>query len=77
MRSVPHGVTVEAVEEIGAAFAVRAQSAWLGWPADLKGRLLAASRRTTRPPRSDGRVSTALVAEEFDNIIGSVLTQRR
>ena len=41
VRSLPRGASVEAVREIGAAFAVRAQSAWLGWPAELEGRLLA------------------------------------
>ena len=33
MSTVPCGVEVDAVGEIGARFAVQAQSRWLGWPA--------------------------------------------
>ena len=77
VRSLPRGASVEAVREIGAAFAVRAQSAWLGWPAELEGRLLAWIEDNHAATRSGDRVRTAQVAEEFDDIIRSVLAQRR
>jgi cytochrome P450 len=68
---------VEAVGEIGAAFAVRAQSAWLGWPSDLEGRLLAWIEDNHAATRSGEGARTAQVAEEFDNIIRSELARRR
>jgi len=77
VRSLPRGASVEAVGEIGAAFAVRAQSAWLGWPAELEGRLLAWIKDNHAATRSGDRVRTARVAEEFDDIIRSVLARRR
>ncbi|GAA3695830.1 cytochrome P450 [Microlunatus aurantiacus] len=77
VRSMPRGASVEAVGEIGAAFAVRAQSAWLGWPAELEGRLLAWIKDNHAATRSGDRVRTARVAEEFDDIIRSVLARRR
>jgi cytochrome P450 len=77
VRSLPRGASVEAVGEFGAAFAVRAQSAWLGWSSDLEGRLLAWIEDNHAATRSGDRVRTAQVAEEFDDIIRSVLAQRR
>ena len=77
VRSLPRGASVEAVGEIGAAFAVRAQSAWLGWPAELEGRLLAWIEDNHAATRSGEQARTAQVAEEFDDIIRSVLAQRR
>ena len=63
--------------EIGAAFAVRAQSAWLGWPSDLEGRLLDWIDENHAATRSGDLARTAQVAQEFDDIIRSVLAQRR
>src|SRR3954469_12690212 len=40
VASLPRGASVEAVREIGATFAVRAQSAWLNWSLDVESRLL-------------------------------------
>lgn len=77
MRSLPRGVSVEAVHEIGAAFAVRAQSAWLGWSSDLEGRLLGWIEDNHEATRSGEAARTAQVAEEFDDIIRSVLAERR
>jgi cytochrome P450 len=77
VRSLPRGASVEAVREIGAAFAVRAQSAWLGWPPELEGRLLAWIENNHAATRTGDSARTAQVAEEFDDIIRSVLAQRR
>jgi len=49
----------------------------LGWPSDLEGRLLAWIEDNHAATRSGDRARTAQVAEEFDNIIRSVLAQRR
>jgi hypothetical protein len=40
VASLPQGVWVEVVREIGAAFGVRAQSVWLGGAPEPEGRLL-------------------------------------
>ncbi len=77
VRFPPRGASVEAVGEIGAAFAVRAQSVWLGWPSDLEGRLLRWIEDNHAATRSGDPARTAQVAEEFDDIIRSVLAQRR
>jgi cytochrome P450 len=77
VRSLPRHSSVEAVGEIGAAFAVRTQSAWLGWPQDLEGRLLDWIEENHAATRSGEVVRTARVAEDFDDIIWSVLAARR
>jgi cytochrome P450 len=77
VESLPRGVTVEAVRDIGAAFAVRAQSAWLGWPTDLEDRLLAWIEENHAATRSGEMDRTAAVAADFDDLIRSVLASRR
>ena len=74
---IPVGVVVDAVGDLGAQFAVRAQSAWLGWPAKLEPLLLDWMRANHAATRSQDRSRTAAVAEEFDDIIRSVLKPRR
>lgn len=77
VRSLPDSHPVEAVGEIGARFAVRAQSAWLGWPAGLEGTLLRwveDNREATRSCRPD---RTAAVAARFDRIIRAQIGARR
>ncbi|MHA6512557.1 cytochrome P450 [Tessaracoccus sp. Z1128] len=75
--ALPRGVTVDAVRDIGFPFAVRAQSAWLGWPASLEDHLLDWMAANHAATRSGDRSRTAEVAAEFDAIIGSVLAPRR
>jgi cytochrome P450 len=76
-ESLPRGVSVEAVREIGAQFAVRAQSAWLEWPLELEGRLMDWVAENHAATRSGDRGRLAQVAESFDAIITSVLEARR
>ncbi|MCO5315669.1 MAG: cytochrome P450 [Solirubrobacterales bacterium] len=76
VRSVPFERTVDAVDEIGARFAVRAQSAWLGWPTDIEDTLLEwmdANRRATRSRDPD---RTREVAERFDAIVRTQVEAR-
>lgn len=77
VTTLPRGASMEAVREVGAAFAVRAQSAWLGWAPELEGRLLDWIEDNHAATRSGEVARTAQVAEEFDDIIRSVLTERR
>lgn len=68
---------IDAVGDLGAVFAVRAQSAWLGWPRELEARLLAWMRDNHEATRSGDRVRMAVVADEFDELIRRVLEPRR
>ena len=62
---------------VGARFAVRAQSAWLGWPADLEEELLAWVEENRLATRSRDRARTAAVAQHFTAIITSLIAARR
>ncbi|MCT1774634.1 cytochrome P450 [Brachybacterium sp. p3-SID957] len=73
----PAGTEVDAVSAIGAVFAVRAQTAWLGWPAELEGELLQWMVDNHEATRSGELARTAEVAQRFDAIIDSVLAPRR
>lgn len=75
--SAPRGVSIDAVTDIGARFAVRGQSAWLGWPPELEDRLVAWVAENHAATRSGDRLWTQDVAEAFDELILSVLEPRR
>ncbi|UJP40284.1 cytochrome P450 [Cellulomonas palmilytica] len=62
---------------LGARFAVRAQSAWLGWPADLEEELLAWVAENRAATRSRDRARTAAVAAHFTRIITALTAARR
>lgn len=74
--SLPTDRPVDAVTEIGARFAVRAQSAWLGWPTELEGTLLAWMEENREASRTRDPARTARVAERFDEIIRSLIRVR-
>ena len=71
------GTEVDAVSAIGAVFAVRAQTSWLGWSSELEGELLQWMVDNHVATRSGDLARTREVAERFDAIIGSVLAPRR
>ncbi len=75
--AVPPGGRVNAVRELGSVYAVRAQSAWLGWPADLEPDLLAWMDDNRAATRSGELERTAAVAHRFDAIIHRLLSLRR
>mgnify|MGYP001325846466 CR=1 FL=1 len=77
IAGLPRGVSVDGVADIGAVFAVRAQSAWLGWPAELEGRLLTWMDENHAAVREGDLGRTAQVAEDFAEIIRSALAARR
>ncbi|HJW03057.1 MAG TPA: cytochrome P450 [Azospira sp.] len=77
VASLPRGVAIDAVSQVGARFAVRAQSAWLGWPTDLEDRLVDWVAENHAATRSGDRSWTRQVAESFDDLIRSVLEPRR
>lgn len=77
VASLLRGVAVDAVSQVGVRFAVRAQSAWLGWPADLEDRLVSWVAENHAATRSGDKSWTRQVAESFDDLIRSVLEPRR
>lgn len=77
MSELPKGKMLNAVDDIGAVFAVRAQCAWLGWPTELEPRLLQWMRDNHSATRSKDNVKMAQVAQDFDDIIRSVLQPYR
>lgn len=77
MSALPKGVVLNAVNDIGAVFAVRAQCAWLGWPAELEPKLLQWMRDNHSATRSKDSAKMAQVAQDFDDIIRSVISPYR
>ncbi len=67
----------DAVGALGARFAVRAQSAWLGWDPSWEETLLDWVADNRAASRSGDTRATSLVAERFDAIIGELLRRRR
>lgn len=77
MSELPKGKMLNAVDDIGAVFAVRAQCAWLGWPTELEPKLLQWMRDNHSATRSKDDVKMAQVAQDFDDIIRSVISPYR
>lgn len=77
LDGVSDGATTDAVADLGARYAVRAQSAWLGWPASLEQTLLAWMDANHSASRSGDPARTAAVAAEFNTIIRGLLDPRR
>lgn len=75
--SASGAVRCDAVSQLGAVFAVRAQTAWLGWPSFLEPELLDWVQENWSATRSGERTRTAAAAQRFDEIIRSVLLPRR
>ncbi|MBN8868831.1 MAG: cytochrome P450 [Solirubrobacterales bacterium] len=71
--SLPRDHRVDAVSGIGSLFAVRAQSAWLGWPAEAEAPLLEWMEQNRDAARSGRLELHAAVAESFDRIIRSLI----
>ena len=77
LAGVTPGEPLDAVGDLGSVYAVRAQSAWLGWPAELEPELLAWMDDNHAATRSGELARTAAVAHRFDAIIHRLLSIRR
>jgi cytochrome P450 len=77
VRELPRDRTVEVVDEVGARYAVRAQSALLGWPDGIEDTLLGWMEDNREATRSKLLTRTTAVAQRFDRIIGSLIKARR
>ena len=75
--ALPRDVTVKTIGGIGVPYAVRSQSAWLGWPPELEYELVAWIQDNHAATRSGDRARTAEAAERFDHIIRTLLDARR
>ena len=67
---------VEAHQEFALPFAVRVQSAFLGWPHSLQDELLAWLGRSHTATRSGERAQTRAVAQEFEDLVARVRRAR-
>lgn len=70
-------VRLDAVTDLGAVFAVRVQTRWLGWPESLEPELLRWMGENQAAAISGNRSEKVAVAEHFDEIIRSLLAPRR
>lgn len=77
LAAIEPGVPCDAVGWLGARYAVRAQSAWLGWPAGLEDELLGWMADNHAATRSGELARTAQVAGRFDAIVRRLLAERR
>lgn len=77
VATLPRGQVVDAVAELGAPFAVRAQSAWLGWPAALERPLLDWLADKQAAMRSGDSSLHAEVATRFDALVLALVEARR
>jgi cytochrome P450 len=71
------GESFDGVHELGARYAVRAQSAWLGWDDAWEGALLAWVVENRAASRSRDPERMRRVAEDFDAIVASLVAERR
>ncbi len=76
VSALPRDSVVDAEAQIGAPFAVRAQTQWLGWQG-IEDELLAWMADSHAATRSGDRARTAAVAAAFDEIIRAQLRRRR
>ncbi len=77
VRGLPLGGRAAVMTDLAEPFALRAQSAYLGWPARLEEPLRAWTARNRAATLARDPVATAAVAEEFDGYISELLTERR
>ncbi|MHA7600257.1 cytochrome P450 [Alicycliphilus sp. T452] len=71
------GGELEITQEFALPFAVRVQSAFLGWPTLLQDELLGWLRRSHAATRSGDRAQTSAVAQEFEDLVERVRQARR
>lgn len=77
VAELSHAGSFDAVADLGGTFAIRAQSAWLGWGAHLEPPLREWVARYREASRAGDHVAHAQVAADFDRIIRGILEERR
>ena len=71
------GTVFDAVDDLGAAFAVRAQCRWLGWPVEVEDELRAWMARNYAAAREPDPAVNARIAAEFDDLVNRQVTAHR
>lgn len=71
------GEVFDAVEDLGARYAVRAQSAWLGWSREHEDALLSWISDSRDAVRAGDRQRISRSAADFEGIIGALIAERR
>lgn len=71
------GVPLLAVHDLGSRYAVRAQSAWLGWDSGVEGELIEWMEANHEGTRSGDLARTAEVAAWFDRIMTGLIEAHR
>ncbi len=74
---IPRGVTVEFISEFALNYALKVQSAWLGWPEHTEAALRHWTASNHRATLARDREQLDAVATEFDTTMRSVLDDRR
>lgn len=77
VAALPRDRPVDAVRDLGLPYAIRAASAWLGWPAELEEPLCAWLDDKQEAARSGDSARNAEVAARFDALILSLIEPRR
>jgi cytochrome P450 len=77
VAALPRDVAIDAVHDLGAIVAVRAQSRWLGWPAALERVLLAWIHDSYDAARSSSPARTGDIALRFDTIVRDQVVSRQ
>lgn len=67
----------DAVHDLGAVFAVRAQCAWLGWPQALEPKLLQWMQDNHAATRSGNTAQTEQIAKRFDHMLEQAFAYAR
>ncbi|MCC2593196.1 cytochrome P450 [Tessaracoccus sp. OS52] len=76
VAELPRGQAVDVVPGLGTQYAVRAMLRWLGWPSELELELVDWVASNAEASRSGELERTRIVAQQFDDIISSVITPR-
>jgi cytochrome P450 len=75
--SLPRDIWVKVMSEFAEPFALRVQSAYLGWPAELHEPLRQWTRKNHAATLAQDRRALSVLAGEFDHYISELLDARR
>ena len=77
VATLPHGTRAAVMTDLAEPFALRVQSAYLGWPERLEEPLRAWTARNRVATLARDPIASAAVADEFDGYITGLLDERR
>lgn len=75
--SIPRGVRLDFSETVAEIYALRVQSAFLGWPSELEEPLRRWTAKNRAATLAQDRTAMKQIAIEFDGYIRQLLSQRR